>query len=160
MTRKLIDVVDISSRRERWREQDRIKRLREKDQTGHCYGRPRLLKPRKTRPPKRLTECDLSVLAHLVQVFPKWRYSADLADILGFPQSEVETALLRLYSLGVVAPRVHCDGYRPYDWRGCPGRRGLGASPAVKELLASYLAERSTGNVTSQPDLTDTEQSG
>ena len=80
-----------------------------------------------------------------------------MADILGFPVSEIETALGRLYSLGVVAPRVHCDGYRPYDWRGKPGRRGLGASPAVKSLLATYLAERGvTVNVHSstQPSAT------
>ena len=160
MTIKLNSDVDISSLRAKWREKAKIRKEMSirPSQYSHQHGRPRLKRPRKLgRPPKTLTPCDLCVLAHLVEVFPKWRYSADMADILGFPVSEIETALGRLYSLGVVAPRVHCDGYRPYDWRGKPGRRGLGASPAVKSLLASYLAERSvTVNVhtSAQPSAT------
>jgi hypothetical protein len=150
LTRKLIDVVDTESQRARWRDDARLRKEMAKRPAlyGHQHGRPRLKRPRKlARPPKRLTDCDLCVLAHMVEVFPKWRYSADLAVILGFPVSEIETALHRLYSLGVVASRVHCDGYRPYDWRGKPGKGGLGASPAVKQLLAEYLEARVGGNV-------------
>ena len=126
--------------------------------TSHRRGKRRTGKPRKpARPPQTLRDCDLATLAALCDVFPSHRYAAEIAEVTGFTVDDTDRALSKLYALGVVSCQARCKGYRLPTWLARPGRRGLGASPAVKALLATYLADRSAVNVHSSP-LTDTEQ--
>ena len=139
----------------------RLELRKENDRThGHTHGRPRTGKLRKLPPPKSLTDDALCILAYLVISFPSPRYAADVVNDTGIAANLVDYWLPRLAALNVVNHKAMRGGYRPSLWLARPGRRGLGASPAVKSLLATYLAERQATVQIDSSHLTDTEQSG
>lgn len=115
--------------------------------TSHRRGKRRTGKPRKPqRAPQKLRDCDLATLAYLCEVSPSQRYASEIAESTGFTVHDIDRSLIKLYALGVVSCQARCNGYRLPTWLARPGRRGLGASPAVRAALAMYLADLKSAN--------------